>query len=253
MLICIKRKLLCLSWYVYHTSEQGRIRSPNALITKFAMTCKWWSYCGCRATSRALLLLNLTNMGRMRGCFLLHANHTHGKVHPKCLYVISIKFFESCGQFIFMRRNDAYVSRKVVPDCLCTVSRSPKRFWWCSGILFSRNTWTYPTYFSAPTHAVCGECCWVWGLYRGYWILETKFCSSACKCPFENILIGALYFCFLLLQTSNTHKQMIEIFAKTGFVTQEYILTPLQFGVPYSRPRYFCLVNYFSLFLFTLG
>eukprot|EP00268_Persea_americana_P012812 TRINITY_DN15499_c0_g1_i2.p1 TRINITY_DN15499_c0_g1~~TRINITY_DN15499_c0_g1_i2.p1 ORF type:complete len:201 (-),score=35.97 TRINITY_DN15499_c0_g1_i2:3454-4056(-) len=44
-------------------------------------------------------------------------------------------------------------------------------------------------------------------------------------------------------ETSNTHKQMMEIFAKSGFVTQEYILTPLQFGVPYSRPRYFCLAK----------
>lgn len=132
-------------------------------------------------------------------------------------------------------------------------SRSPKRFRWCSGILFSQNTWTCPTYFSAPTHAVCGECCWVWGLYGEYWILEAKF-SQACKYPFvANVLIGASSFCFLLLQTSNTHKEMMEIFAKSGFVTQEYILTPLQFGVPYSRPRYFCLVNYFSLFLFTLG
>ena len=36
---------------------------------------------------------------------------------------------------------------------------------------------------------------------------------------------------------------MIEILSKTGFVTQEFILSPVQFGVPYSRPRYFCLVN----------
>ncbi|URE27724.1 C-5 cytosine-specific DNA methylase [Musa troglodytarum] len=45
----------------------------------------------------------------------------------------------------------------------------------------------------------------------------------------------------LLLQTSNTHKHMMEVLAGIGFVTQEYILSPLQFGVPYSRPRYFCL------------
>ena len=45
------------------------------------------------------------------------------------------------------------------------------------------------------------------------------------------------------LQSSDTHSRMIEILVKAGFVTQEFILTPLQFGVPYSRPRYFCLVE----------
>ncbi|XP_068648682.1 tRNA (cytosine(38)-C(5))-methyltransferase 2 [Aristolochia californica] len=44
-------------------------------------------------------------------------------------------------------------------------------------------------------------------------------------------------------ETSDTHKQMMDIFAKTGFVWQEYILSPLQFGIPYSRPRYFCLAK----------
>ncbi|KAF9612634.1 hypothetical protein IFM89_003076 [Coptis chinensis] len=44
-------------------------------------------------------------------------------------------------------------------------------------------------------------------------------------------------------ETSDTHKQMIEILVRTGFITQEFILTPLQFGVPYSRPRYFCLTK----------
>ncbi|KAI3876940.1 hypothetical protein MKX03_032485 [Papaver bracteatum] len=41
-------------------------------------------------------------------------------------------------------------------------------------------------------------------------------------------------------QTSDTHKQMVEMLKKT---TQEFILSPLQFGVPYSRPRYFCLAK----------
>ncbi|XP_057959292.1 tRNA (cytosine(38)-C(5))-methyltransferase 2 isoform X2 [Malania oleifera] len=44
-------------------------------------------------------------------------------------------------------------------------------------------------------------------------------------------------------ETSDTHSQMIKILAETGFVTQEFILSPLQFGVPYSRPRYFCLAK----------
>ncbi|KAL5559298.1 hypothetical protein UlMin_035509 [Ulmus minor] len=44
-------------------------------------------------------------------------------------------------------------------------------------------------------------------------------------------------------ETSDTHSRMIEILAEADFVTQEFILTPLQFGVPYSRPRYFCLAK----------
>ncbi|KAL9233889.1 hypothetical protein vseg_008824 [Gypsophila vaccaria] len=44
-------------------------------------------------------------------------------------------------------------------------------------------------------------------------------------------------------ETSDTHNRMIEVLAETGYVTQEFILSPLQFGVPYSRPRYFCLAK----------
>ncbi|KAG5562771.1 hypothetical protein RHGRI_005485 [Rhododendron griersonianum] len=44
-------------------------------------------------------------------------------------------------------------------------------------------------------------------------------------------------------ETSDTHSIMIEMLAKAAFVTQEFILSPLQFGVPYSRPRYFCLAK----------
>lgn len=44
-------------------------------------------------------------------------------------------------------------------------------------------------------------------------------------------------------ETSDTHRIMIEILARAGFATQEFILSPLQFDVPYSRPRYFCLAK----------
>ncbi|GAV70563.1 DNA_methylase domain-containing protein [Cephalotus follicularis] len=44
-------------------------------------------------------------------------------------------------------------------------------------------------------------------------------------------------------ETSDTHSKMIEILGKCDFVTQEFILSPIQFGVPYSRPRYFCLAK----------
>ncbi|KAI9073990.1 hypothetical protein K1719_044054 [Acacia pycnantha] len=44
-------------------------------------------------------------------------------------------------------------------------------------------------------------------------------------------------------ETSDTHATMIEMLEKTNFITQEFILSPLQFGIPYSRPRYFCLAK----------
>ncbi|KAG7610378.1 C-5 cytosine methyltransferase [Arabidopsis suecica] len=44
-------------------------------------------------------------------------------------------------------------------------------------------------------------------------------------------------------ETSDTHMEMIGTLTKLDYVTQEFILSPLQFGVPYSRPRYFCLAK----------
>ncbi|XP_012076609.1 tRNA (cytosine(38)-C(5))-methyltransferase 2 isoform X1 [Jatropha curcas] len=44
-------------------------------------------------------------------------------------------------------------------------------------------------------------------------------------------------------ETSDTRAKMVEILANSDFVTQEFILSPLQFGIPYSRPRYFCLAK----------
>ncbi|KAL6578538.1 C-5 cytosine-specific DNA methylase [Orobanche minor] len=44
-------------------------------------------------------------------------------------------------------------------------------------------------------------------------------------------------------ETSDTHARMITMLRENHFDTQEFILSPLQFGVPYSRPRYFCLAK----------
>jgi tRNA (cytosine38-C5)-methyltransferase len=44
-------------------------------------------------------------------------------------------------------------------------------------------------------------------------------------------------------QNSVTHSQLIDVLEDAGFISQEFILTPLQLGIPYSRPRYFCLVG----------
>ncbi|XP_031480628.1 tRNA (cytosine(38)-C(5))-methyltransferase 2 isoform X4 [Nymphaea colorata] len=48
-------------------------------------------------------------------------------------------------------------------------------------------------------------------------------------------------------EKSETQKRLIRSLENAGFVTQEYILSPLQFGVPYSRPRYFCLAKRYPL------
>lgn len=61
-----------------------------------------------------------------------------------------------------------------------------------------------------------------------------------------SLMISSIHSFFLRppwLQTSDTHAKLIEILEKTNFITQEFILSPLQFGIPYSRPRYFCLVG----------
>lgn len=44
-------------------------------------------------------------------------------------------------------------------------------------------------------------------------------------------------------ETSDTHQKMVQILEESQFAMQEFILSPLQFGVPYSRPRYFCLAK----------
>ncbi|KAL8499307.1 hypothetical protein ACS0TY_022328 [Phlomoides rotata] len=44
-------------------------------------------------------------------------------------------------------------------------------------------------------------------------------------------------------EKSDTHEKMITMLQENHFDVQEFILSPLQFGVPYSRPRYFCLAK----------
>ncbi|BBN08492.1 tRNA (cytosine38-C5)-methyltransferase [Marchantia polymorpha subsp. ruderalis] len=44
-------------------------------------------------------------------------------------------------------------------------------------------------------------------------------------------------------ENSVTHSRLLAVLKEAEFTTQEFILTPLQFGIPYSRPRYFCLAK----------
>ncbi|VAH61660.1 unnamed protein product [Triticum turgidum subsp. durum] len=48
-------------------------------------------------------------------------------------------------------------------------------------------------------------------------------------------------------EVSDTHDQLLAVLSTLNFNTQEFILSPLQFGVPYSRPRYFCLAKQESM------
>ena len=42
---------------------------------------------------------------------------------------------------------------------------------------------------------------------------------------------------------SDTHTVLLELLAQQCYHCQQFMLTPKQFGVPYSRPRYFCLAR----------
>mmetsp|Transcript_211 Transcript_211/g.448 ORF Transcript_211/g.448 Transcript_211/m.448 type:complete len:360 (-) Transcript_211:855-1934(-) len=44
-------------------------------------------------------------------------------------------------------------------------------------------------------------------------------------------------------ETSSTRFCLVDTLEKNGYVTQEYIVSPLDVGVPYSRTRYFCLAK----------
>lgn len=82
-------------------------------------------------------------------------------------------------------------------------------------------------------------------------LLDLRYASKGWIWAFIISILNSYRLLTFLLQTSNTRNKMIEVLATTGYLTQEFILSPLQFGVPYSRPRYFCLVPFYSL-LFSL-
>lgn len=103
--------------------------------------------------------------------------------------------------------------------------------------------------FLSSCHFYCGlQVCYLWKM-----LLDLRFVlfDSTHWLWLQSNFINDFFYSFLLfswllpwLQTSDTHAKLIEILEKTNFITQEFILTPLQFGIPYSRPRYFCLVGF---------
>ncbi|KAG0578428.1 hypothetical protein KC19_4G022000 [Ceratodon purpureus] len=44
-------------------------------------------------------------------------------------------------------------------------------------------------------------------------------------------------------ENSITHGHLMDMFKELSFMTQEFIMSPRQLGIPYSRPRYFCLAK----------
>lgn len=115
---------------------------------------------GCRETFKALVLLNWTSMEQMHGYFLLHVNHTHGKV---CFYSLRLSChgLAICTFHMYKYKLGAHNTKE-------GISRSPETFSWCSSIFFHQDHWAYPTYDASSKNVVCGKCCWVWGLYTTF-------------------------------------------------------------------------------------
>lgn len=44
-------------------------------------------------------------------------------------------------------------------------------------------------------------------------------------------------------ENSVTREHLMDMFKELGLMTQEFIMSPRQLGIPYSRPRYFCLAK----------
>mmetsp|Transcript_26872 Transcript_26872/g.45083 ORF Transcript_26872/g.45083 Transcript_26872/m.45083 type:complete len:200 (-) Transcript_26872:53-652(-) len=44
-------------------------------------------------------------------------------------------------------------------------------------------------------------------------------------------------------EASSTRKELVETLHANAYTCQEFLCTPLQFGIPYSRPRYFMLAK----------
>jgi site-specific DNA-cytosine methylase len=44
-------------------------------------------------------------------------------------------------------------------------------------------------------------------------------------------------------EASDTRERLLATLSDARYVVQEFILSPLQFGIPYSRPRYFCIAK----------
>lgn len=154
----------------------------------------------------------------MHGFFLLHASHTHGKVSLSVIYILALY---SLFQFWFMDQ----------PSC-----RTSEAFSWCSCIFVHQDSQPHARHELSSTNVICGKCSWIRGWYKLY--LDFFF-------GFHTQTSQQWIYLVHLCQVSDTHNQLLEVLSSLNFNTQEFILSPLQFGVPYSRPRYFCLVRTF--------
>lgn len=110
--------------------------------------------------------------------------------------------------------------------------RTSEAFSWCSGIFIYKDFEPYAKHELSSTNVICGKCCRIRGFFKLKIIWITVDSSI-----WTSISINCLW------QVSDTHDQLLAVLSTLNFNTQEFILSPLQFGVPYSRPRYFCLVR----------
>lgn len=74
---------------------------------------------------------------------------------------------------------------------------------------------------------------------RAFSFLKLLQRLSLMSCPPTHLFVENV----VGFECSASHDQLVESLEREGFQMQEFILTPLQFGIPYSRPRYFCLAK----------
>jgi hypothetical protein len=68
-------------------------------------------------------------------------------------------------------------------------------------------------------------------------------------CPPEYLLIENV----VGFEKSETRATLVATLGTLAYHVQEFILSPKQFGVPYSRPRYFCLARRRPFLVATAG
>lgn len=155
----------------------------------------------------------------MHGFFLLHVSHTHGKVSFSrsrwfiLPYILIFNFDSWINYHLGLQKQSADArafSFIKILNLMQDMSYPPQ-------MLFVENV----VGFEVGTN-------FIWTLV---------FCFNASR---QWISLICLW------QVSDTHDQLLEVLSGLNFNTQEFILSPLQFGVPYSRPRYFCLVRAFE-------
>ena len=77
---------------------------------------------------------------------------------------------------------------------------------------------------------------------------DTGWCASPQAQP-EYILVENV----VGFEESRTAQALRGMLRGAGYAVQEFLLSPLQLGVPYSRPRYFCIARKVGDWMTTLS